>query len=70
MIRFLETELIIMCRRIAPDNNILRMTVTAYRALDMKNETLLAEAHLQGLRRESKAAVRGDDKWLRRSLPY
>jgi hypothetical protein len=59
-----------MWRRIEPDNNILRMAVTAYEALGMKSEALLAEARLQGLRKESKAAVRGDDKRLRSSLPH
>jgi hypothetical protein len=44
--------------------------VTAYEALGMKSEALLAEARLQGLRKESKAAVRGDDKRLRSSLPH
>jgi hypothetical protein len=46
------------------------MAVTAYEALGMKSEALLAEARLQGLRKESKAAVRGDDKRLRSSLPH
>ena len=45
--------------------NILRMTVTAYTALGMKSEALRAEAFLQGLWKESNAAVRGDEKWIR-----
>ena len=44
--------------------NILRMAVTAYTALGMKSEALRTGARLQGLWKESNAAVRGDEKWI------
>lgn len=62
---YLEIYGEVLAQGMEPDYNILKISVTAYTSLGMEEEASLTEARLQGLRRETKGAVRGDVKLLR-----